>query len=280
LEAEELIAYARRKDLKLTVGHNYQFSHAALRMRQLVERGYLGGPPVHLESYYGYDLGDVSYAKAVLGDHDHWVRRLPGGLLQNIISHGISKVAEFLHSDACEVLAYGFTSPLFQSIGEKEIVDELRVIIHDDVATAYFTFSSQMRPILHQLRLYGTKNGLIVDDDQQTMIKLKGTAYKSYLEQFVPPWNYAGQYIADALGNMKKFLKRNFHTGHGMRILMQTFYRSITHGTVLPIPYDDLLLTSRIMDEIFSQLYSMQNATRACQSRERLVENLHSEIKI
>src|SRR5262249_14707290 len=50
-EAEELIALAKRKNLKLTVGHNYQFSHAAMRMRQLIEDGYLGGPPLHLESY-------------------------------------------------------------------------------------------------------------------------------------------------------------------------------------------------------------------------------------
>ena len=49
--------------------------------------------------------------------------------------------------------------------------------------------------------------------DQQTMIKVKGTPYKSYLEQFVPPWNYARQYIADSLGNMRKFLKGNFHMG-------------------------------------------------------------------
>ncbi|HEY5869312.1 MAG TPA: Gfo/Idh/MocA family oxidoreductase, partial [Candidatus Tectomicrobia bacterium] len=156
-EAEELIALAGRKQSKLTVGNNYQFSHAAIRMRQLIERGYLGGPPVHLESYYCYDMGDVSYARAVLGDNKHWVRKLPGGLLQNIISHGISKIVEFLNNGSPEVLAYGFTSPLLKSIGETEIIDELRVIIHDGETTAYFTFSSQMRPILHQLRLYGPK---------------------------------------------------------------------------------------------------------------------------
>jgi predicted dehydrogenase len=272
-EAGELIAHARRKNLKLTVGHNYQFSHAAIRMRQLIESGYLGGSPVHVESYYCYDLGDASYAKAVLGDRHHWVRQLPGGLLQNIISHGISKIAEFLKSNSVEVLAYGFTSPLLRKIGETDIVDELRVIIHDGEVTAYFTFSSQMRPMLHQLRLYGPKNGLIIDDDQQTMIKVKGTPYKSYLEQFIPPWNYAKQYIADSLGNMREFLKGNFHMGYGMKVLMQTFYRSITYNTPLPIPYEEILLTSQIMDEIFSQLCSGQNATRICHSGKRLVEH-------
>jgi len=261
-EAEELISLAEYKNLKLTVGHNAQFSHAANRMRKLVAEGYLGGPPLHLESYYCYDLGDPGYAKALLGDRDHWVRMLPGGLLQNTVSHGISKIAEFLNGDVPDVVAYGFTSPLLRSIGETELVDELRVIIHDGIATAYFTFSSQMRPSLHQIRLYGPKNGLVVDDDQETVIRVRGSRYKSYLEQFVPPWDYAKQYIVDSLGNVRKFLRADFQTGHGMRVLIQSFYRSITDGLPLPIPYKEILRTSRIMEEIFSQLSSAPNTIR------------------
>lgn len=271
-EAEDLISLAEHKNLKLTVGHNAQFTHAAVRMRRLVEEGYLGGPPVHLESYYCYDLRDAGYAKALLGDSHHWVRKLPGGLLQNVISHGISKVAEFLTGDSREVLAYGFTSPLLRSIGETEIIDELRVILHDDVTTAYFTFSSQMRPPLHQLRLFGPRNGLVVDDDQLTVIRVKGSRYKSYLEQFVPPWDYAKQYIGNSLGNMTKFLKADFQTGYSMKVLIRSFYRSITDGLPLPIPYKEILRTSRIMDEIFSQLSSAQNAMRAGHSRNVPVE--------
>jgi predicted dehydrogenase len=264
-EAEGLISLAEYKNLKLTVGHNAQFSHAANRMRKLVAEGYLGGPPLHLESYYCYDLGDPGYAKALLGDRDHWVRMLPGGLLQNTISHGISKIAEFLNGDVPDVVAYGFTSPLLRSIGETEFVDELRVIIHDGIATAYFTFSSQMRPSLHQLRLYGPKNGLVVDDDQETVIRVRGSRYKSYLEQFVPPWDYAKQYIVDSLGNVRKFLRADLQTGHGMRVLIQSFYRSIADGLPLPIPYKEILRTSRIMDEIFSQLSSARNTIRVGQ---------------
>ncbi len=271
-EAENLISLAEHKNLKLTVGHNAQFTHAAVRMRRLVEEGYLGGPPVHLESYYCYDLRDAGYAKALLGDSHHWVRKLPGGLLQNVISHGISKIAEFLTGDSPEVVAYGFTSPLLRNIGETEIIDELRVILHDDVTTAYFTFSSQMRPSLHQLRLFGPRNGLVMDDDQLTVIRVKGSRYKSYLEQFVPPWDYAKQYIGNSLGNMTKFLKADFQTGYSMKVLIRSFYRSITDGLPLPIPYKEILRTSRIMDEIFSQLSSAQNAMRAGHSRNVPVE--------
>src|SRR6266446_6674645 len=253
-EAEELIRLAERKNLKLTVGHNAQFTHAAIRMRQLIEEGYLGGPPVHMESYYCYDLRDAGYAKGLLGDSHHWVRKLPGGLLQNVISHGISKIAEFLTGDSPAVLAYGFTSPLLRSIGETEIDDELRVILHGDVATAYFTFSSQMRPSLHQFRLYGPKNGLVLDQDNETLIRLSGRRHKSYLEQFLPPFELATQYVANFFWNFRTFLRRDFHTKAGMKHLIEAFYQAIIHKTPPPIPYREILLTARIMDDIFNQL--------------------------
>src|SRR5690349_3385268 len=61
-EAQRLIALAMKKNLKLTAGHDGQFSHVARRMRALIQGGYLGGPPVHMESYYCYELGNSSYA--------------------------------------------------------------------------------------------------------------------------------------------------------------------------------------------------------------------------
>jgi predicted dehydrogenase len=224
-------------------------------MRKLVQAGYLGGTPVHMESYYCYELGDSSYARALLSDKQHWVRRLPGKLLHNIISHGIARIAEFLTSDSPQVIAHGFVSPHLKRKGEGEIIDELRVIINDDNrTTAYFTFSSQMRPSLHQFRLYGPKNGLILDHDQETLIKLRGAKLKSYLEKFIPPVTLSGQYLANLKGNVRKFLGRDFHMTAGMHYLIESFYRSITQDAPVPIPYREILLTARIMDNIFAQL--------------------------
>ncbi len=43
-EAQRLVDLANKNGLKLTAGHNYQFSHAARRMRALVETGLPGRP--------------------------------------------------------------------------------------------------------------------------------------------------------------------------------------------------------------------------------------------
>jgi predicted dehydrogenase len=266
-EAEELVELAERRQLKLTVGHDAQFSHASRRMRDLVRGGYLGPPIVHMESYYGYDLGDPRYAQSFLRDRDHWVRRLPGGLLQNVISHGIARIAEFLEGDNPQVIACGFVSPLLRSLDDETVLDELRVIVVDEShRTAYFTFSSHMRPVLHQFRIFGSRNGLLLDEQQQTVVKLRGASFKSYVERFVPPFIFARQYLANAGRNVRLFLANDFHMDSGKKQLIAAFYRSIVDGTPAPIPSREILLTARLMDSIFEQL----RKTSPASGRERV----------
>ena len=259
-EAEELVSLAQAKGLKLVVGHDAQFSHAARRARELVRGGYLGGSPVHIESYYGYPFGSDSYAAALLGDKAHWVRALPGQLLQNVVSHAVSSVAEFLVSDQPDVVAVGFSSPYLQRIGAGDVIDELRLIVRDPVGpTAYITFSSQMRPALHQLRLYGPKNGLIVDDDKQLVLKLRGASYPSYVEKFVPPLDWAAQCLQNVAFNVGKFLGRDFHMKSGMKALIEAFYTSIVNGTPPPVSYRQALVTTRIIESAIGQVYAARS---------------------
>lgn len=259
-DARDLIDYADRRGLKITVGHDDQFGHAARRMRQLIQSGFLGDKPVHMESYYCYELGEGGYAGALLGDKQHWVRRLPGQLLHNVISHGIARIAEFMEGDQLTVIAHGFTSGFLQAIGEQEIVDELRVIISDgNSTTAYFTFSSQMRPALHQFRVFGPKNGLVLDQDQETLIRFRGRRFQSYLEKFVRPFMLAQQNVTNLLTNVHLFLSNDFHMKSGMKYLIESFYESIRKNSPLPIPYREILLTARIMDAIFEQLEQRQS---------------------
>jgi len=254
-ETAALIALAEGRSLKMTAGHDDQFTHVARRFREAVRDGWLGGPPVHMESYYCYDFGDPSYARALLGDKNHWVRQLPGGLLQNVISHGIARIAEYLTTDQPRVIAHGFTSEFLRRLGETEIVDELRVIISEgDAVTAYFTFSSQMHPSVKQFQVFGPQNGLLLDHDHDILIRLRGPRYKSFAEKFIPPLNFARQHLGNLRTNLRTFLANDFHPKAGMKHLIETFYESIRHDTAPPIPYAEILRTATIMDAIFEQL--------------------------
>lgn len=254
-ETRELLAIANAAGLKVTAGHDDQFRHSARLMRELIQSGYLGGVPVHMESYFCYELGRGGFAGALLNDKNYWVRKLPGGMLHNIISHGVARIAEHITSETPAIMAHGFISPFLRSTGETELIDELRVIISEEKGTtAYFTFSSQMRPSLHQFRVYGPKNALVLDQDQETIIKLRGQRYVSYVEKFIPPVSMAKQDISNAITNVRRFLKRDFHMKSGMKYLIESFYQSIVRDTPVPIPYREIILTAHIMDRIFTQV--------------------------
>ena len=64
-----------------------------------------------------------------------------------------------------------------------------------------------------------------------------------------------------ARARIRKFLARDFHADSGMHFLVSAFYRSIEGGEPLPIPYRDIILTAKIMDEVFSQINGVE--TRA-----------------
>jgi len=116
-----------------------------------------------------------------------------------------------------------------------------------------------MRPSLHEFRIYGPKNGLVLDQDHEIVLMLRGVKFKSYADHFIPPVLLAKQHLGNLLGNLKLFLARDFHMDSGMKCLIESFYRSIRQSTPVPIPYREILLTAKIMDAIFDQVRAGQS---------------------
>ncbi|HXM28115.1 MAG TPA: Gfo/Idh/MocA family oxidoreductase [Chthoniobacterales bacterium] len=254
-EAELLIDFAETCGLKVTVGHNYLFTLEMLEMRRLLNEGFLGGRPIHLESYWSYDLGDTSYVAPMLGNRNHWVRQLPGQLLHNIISHGIAKLAEFLNDEVTEIVATAHQSEQLRSLGAQEVLDELRVLMRDTSGTtAFFCFSTQVRG-LNQLRVYGPAGSVTADIITGSFVRNINRSYKSYLTYFIPPLRNAREHFRNASRNVINFARRRLYQDFGMKELIERFYNSIRLGSEPPIPYREIILTARVMDEIFAQIY-------------------------
>lgn len=255
-QTDEILRFAEQSGLKVTVGHNAQFSPAMNRMREMVKAGYLGGDPVHMESYYCYNIDNSEYAQSLVGNKNHWVRQLPGGLIQNVFSHGIAKIAEFMDTDDPEVAVLSYTSPVFKSLGDETIVDELRVSIYDRKnTTAYLTFSTQIKPAaLHQFRIYGKTNGVFVDHNTQVVYGMKDVSYKSYLNYLIPQINMARQYVGNFFRNFRGILRKQVYMDYGMYYLVKSFYEAIDNGVEIPVSYCQIRMTSLIMDRIMEQL--------------------------
>lgn len=254
-EAVSIINFAVKRKLKVTAGHNYQYTWENIEARDLVKSGYLGGRPILIESYYTYNFVGDPFALALLGDKEHWVRKLPGRLLHNIISHAVARIAEFMEEDNPFVSVLGYTSPALKAMGEVKIKDELRVNIFDGAnMSAMLTFSSQFSPPVNKFRLYGVINSLEVDNFNRTITRMKDKNYKSYARYFAQPILLAQEYFRNSFKNISRFLLARFHDDSGLTNLIEAFYDAVRGQRPLPISYREIILTSRIMDSIFQQL--------------------------
>ena len=178
-EAQEFIEITEGKGIKLTAGHNDQFSHAARRLREQVEGGYLGENAVHIESYYGYDGADQvtpgrAGRQATLGSQ-------AAGQVTPERNQSWYCTNRGVPDTEIPGNRLWFCKPVLKSMGEDEIIDEFRVIIpEDERTTAYFTFSSQMRPSLHELRIYGFEKWSDSRPEPRDLDEAPGDKYKSY----------------------------------------------------------------------------------------------------
>ena len=120
--------------------------------------------------------------------------------------------------------------------------------------TAFFCFSTQIKG-LNQLRVYGPANSMIADIIAGSLIRQGNRSYKSYLTYVIPPLKNAREHLRNAGRNVANFARRRLYQDFGMKELIERFYNSIRLGDPLPIPYREILLTARIMDEIFAQIY-------------------------
>lgn len=253
-DAEAIVAAAIAADRKLAVDYWPNFETPALELRQLFETGVLGSP-VHVESSIGYDLGG-EYGSALKRDPNHWVHHLPGGLFQNVLDHVLNKISPYIDDDRpfIEAIAYRGDADGTTTDSE-ELLDELRVMIRGAHTSAYATFSAHARPIGHTLRVYGTKNTAYVDFAARTVVLERTQTFPSALGRLAPPFLVAKDYLRQGLKNLNSFSHSRFHYFDGMCRLLNEFYRSIEEDYPPPIPYNEILRVSRMMERIFEQVY-------------------------
>ena len=250
-DVEAIIQTAVDSGKKLSVNYWPNFEAPALELRRLYQAGVLGRP-VHVESFYGYNLAG-EYGTAFRRDPDHWVHRLPGKLFQNVLDHALNKITPFLLDEHPVIQAVAYSADGADSSGK--LLDELRVTICGAEASAYVTFSSHARPIEHSLRVYGTRNTARVDFTARTLVLDRQQGFPSALGRLFPPFLTAKDYLRQGFRNVSLFSHARFHFFDGMRTLLNEFYRSIESDSPPPIDYGEILRVSSMMERIFEQVY-------------------------
>jgi len=251
-EAGRLIGHAKHCSRKLTIGYTYYFDPVAMILRRLVLEGVMG-EPVHLESYFGYDLNGP-FGSTILADQNHWVHALSGKLFQNLLDHLLSKITEFLADEQPVVKAYSWQSADRAAGVGYDLPDELRAVVLGEKTSAYVTFSAHTRPLRHFLNFYGSKNSAHLDFDNSMIVLGHTPALPGILGRLTSPFARGWDHFREGGRNVLRFTRSDYHYFSGFNHLLSEFYDSIIHDLPVPIPYAYILRTAALADQIINQM--------------------------
>jgi predicted dehydrogenase len=270
-EAEALVAIARERGLQICVGHDQLFDPAWLALKERVARGEIGSV-THVESVLGYPISG-QFGSQVAADPRHWVRRLPGGLFQNTISHPLYRITELLKEEEPDVFAVWARRAPF------DFPTELNVVVRGATVTGTLTFSSAI-PSQRITRVYGTKGGLEVDLDGQVVRSIGPSKAPGAFAKLLTPWKQWREAGRNLRRNLWQFAKADIHYFAGLKGLCEQFYASISEGGAVPIDADEIVRVTRLMDRIFADARSRDEASAPLSQRDRDVAPLPKELEV
>jgi predicted dehydrogenase len=243
-EVADIIAAAESAGRMVCVGHDQLFDPAWRECRTRIAAGEIG-PVRHVESVLGYPLSG-QFGALVAADESHWVRRLPGGLFHNTISHPLYRITELLPDDEPEIDAHWFTR------GAHAFPTDVRVSIRGQDVTGSLLFDTGIGP-QRLTRVYGARGCLTVDLDAQSVDLQRAPRLPGALGRIEAPWRNWRQAGRSLRRNAWRFVRSDLHYFAGMRGLIEAFCMAIRHGTPSPVAYSEMRRVTRIMDVIFQK---------------------------
>lgn len=241
-EAETLVALAAEHDRQLCAGHDQLFDPAWLALRERIARGEIGDV-THVESILGYPISGP-FGSQVAADPNHWVRKLPGGLFQNTISHPLYRITEFLDDAEPHVAAAWHSRP------PHDFPTDLWVQLRGARVTGSLTFCSTITS-QRITRVYGSRGALEVDLDGQVIRRIGPAKAPGAFAKLLTPWQQKRDAGRAFWRNVNRFLKADIHYFDGLRNLSARFYESIRTGSAPPIAANEIVRVTRLMDRIF-----------------------------
>jgi predicted dehydrogenase len=243
-EVRELVAEAQRCGRLVCAGFSERGDVAAEKLRVHLESGKLG-EVVHVESYYG-DNPDGSFAKVFRATPGHWVNRLPGKVIQNVVPHALYHVVPLMPDEPDEIQCLRM-----DRAGTGIYEDELRVIWRSGRQTAYITFTSGVRPIRQFMRVYGSRGIVEVDFTNHLFTTIDDTPLPGPVARsrnaIVPGWRAIKQGLAAARAAYSG--RDRFFAGMGQ--MFSQLYDAVREGRdVPPVPYAEVIRVSEIIDAI------------------------------
>jgi predicted dehydrogenase len=241
-ETEHMLAAAGACGRLVCVGHDRLFDPVWIELRRRIGAGEIGDV-AHVECIQLYDLNG-RFGRLVLTEPDHWVRCLPGGLLQNALPHDLAAISELLTDPhpAVAAVAWGHECHGHDT--------DVHVFLRGSRVTAALTFLTTGRPAGSYVRVYGTSGWLEADYDARVVRCRPAPAVPSLFVKLAVPLRQCRESARAFARNVVRFSRADLHYFAGMQTLLRAFYRAVLDGHPSPIAPDSVRRVASLMDSV------------------------------
>lgn len=234
-EYVELREVARASGRLLCENYNYRFTDVVLRALELWRSGAIG-EVVSVQASFGGVMGSGPYTDA---DVPHFAHRLPGGALQNFVTHPISLVLPFLGT--CRA-----TSTWQRGVGAEAIGnDELRVLLAGDSAAGIVAVTANERPPAFSLAVRGSLASLEIDlYNRRLELHAARSASADLLQA-------GAARLSGSLQLLGRRVSGRQDSYQGLTMLLAGFYAAASGGAPPPVTFTEMDAVNEVVDRVF-----------------------------
>lgn len=238
-DCDEMIKISKKYGTKLSVVHNQLFYPPFMKGLELVDRGAIG-------KLTGMRVSSFTHREVFMPLKDHWIHRLPGGVLGETGPHVVYMSLAFL-KNVKEVNVSSSKSLDYPWV----LYDDYRIELAGENMTSSILISHANDYTASEVELFGTE--AIIKIDLQSMLLTKyrrenltpmSVAYSSL--------NTAGQMTKGVFKNAFRVMLKRPMLGHD--IMIEKFVKSIINDQSVPVSSEEGRETIRIMEMIVNKL--------------------------
>jgi predicted dehydrogenase/nucleoside-diphosphate-sugar epimerase len=244
LEAELLYKAASAKGLLVCPDFIHLFNPLFQRAVAVVESGELGSV-VHMESVWSihYNLAEFSRATKL-----HWSFSLPGGVMQNNITHPLYQVLFWLGAPnriSVSPRAYGSLP--------QGLTDHLHVMLEGERCTASIVLSFALQRDCYYLQILCERGIVLIDFYTSSVVVLPPNSLPKFLDRATFNLRRGARYVGASLKSAFDIARGNLVPYQGLQRLIPAFYESIRQGSSPPVAPELAIAVTRTESQIFAK---------------------------
>jgi predicted dehydrogenase len=236
-EAEEMIAAARRNNVKVCVSHNFLFSRSMSRARMLRDSDELG----EITGAIAFQMTNLKRRLP------KWYPTLPGGLFFDESPHMLYSVLEFLG----DVSVKWANTRKWENNQQPLKLVEAIMRSKSKGATCYLRFSFNAPRDEWILVVMGTKRVVLVDFFRDIIIELGEGDQHTPSEVLANSLNFIWQATRENVKSGLSFLAGRLYFGHDE--LIHRFIGAVENDTESPIPVEQGKWVIELIEQILSK---------------------------